>query len=244
MTRTEKVSLICALLGTFVAGYGVRAYAEGGPQQKPLFYAGTLSVEGRLVTGPHAVELALYDALAGGSALCLSQTPVAEVTNGHFRVELSDACVTTLRAKPDTFMQVTFTGEDDVVHTMTRVKVGSVPYALEADHAVSASRAASASKADSASAGDATVSGVLHVGARVVSDCEVAGGGYTDCACADGELAISGGAYAAIGDFITESRHVAASGGEPSAWRVACAHANGARAACASPHAICVRLGP
>src|SRR4051812_7123921 len=145
MTRTDHVlparfdvKILCALLGAAVAGYGVRVYAEGGPRDKPMFYAGTLSVEGAPANGPHAISLSLHEAAEGGSALCSSQTPAADVMHGHFRVELSDACVATLRAKPDTFMEVSFTGDDDVTHTLTRVKVGAVPYALEADHAVSA----------------------------------------------------------------------------------------------------------
>lgn len=251
MTNTQRVAVaITAACACVAAGYGLRAYAEGAPTEQPLFYSGILEREGVPAEGGHDLAFALYDAATGGTQLCAGEQRQVELVQGHFRVAWPAACVTALREHRETYLELSVKGEDETPHSLPRVKVGAVPYALEADRALSANRANSAAKADTASAGaanfrvagDATVTGLLRVGARISNDCEYGLDGVADCACAAGELAISGGAYAGPGNMLSESRHLPLDDGT-SAWRVACAQPNGTRIGCGSPHAICVRLG-
>jgi hypothetical protein len=251
MTKTQRWLLASGLTAaSFLAGYGIRAYAEGAPKQEPLFYSGVLEVDGEPAEGPHDLTLSIHDAVTGGNQLCMSEYVGAEVDRGHFRVALPDTCVTALRQHRETYLQVGITGPDKDKYNMPRVKLGAVPYALEADRAATAQRASSAATADSAAAGannfrvngDATVTGTLRVGTRVVTTCIPGSEGIVDCNCAPGEVAISGGGFGGNGHMLSESRQVQNPNGT-TGWRVACANANGSRLGCAQPHAICVRLG-
>jgi len=122
-----------------VAGYGLRAHAEGAPTKQPLFYAGILEEGGKLASGPHTITLTLFATETAGGALCISETAGAPVDDGRFRVEVSADCVDAMKAQPDTWVALRFTGSDGVPHELPqRSKVGAVPYSLEAQHAVNA----------------------------------------------------------------------------------------------------------
>lgn len=143
MQKALTIASCCALaLGTAV-GYGLHAYAEGAPTQKPLFYSGTLEANGQLAKGLHTIVLTMYDAETGGKQLCISESPNSPVEAGRFRVEVSPECVDKLKAQPDVWVALRFTEPNGVSHDLPlRSKIGAVPYAMEAQHAVSASNAA------------------------------------------------------------------------------------------------------
>lgn len=147
----SKRSLVTLLLATCVAlgaGYGLRAYADGAPTNKPLFYAGTIEANRVPSTGLHTVTLTLFDMAMGGSTLCTSESTKVPVEAGRFRVEVSPECVALMKSKPDLWVGLRFTGPDGVPHELPdRTKIGAVPYALEAQHAVSASSAGAAAGA-------------------------------------------------------------------------------------------------
>ena len=146
MQGLAKAVVVMVAIGfALLAGYGLRVLAEGAPTRKPLFYAGTLEANGKPANGPHTISLVLFDADTGGAQLCLSETPNAPVENGRFRVEVSAACVAELKAQPDVWVALKFTGPDGVPHELpVRTKIGAVPFALEAQHAVAASVASGA----------------------------------------------------------------------------------------------------
>jgi hypothetical protein len=135
-TFAAAVSL--GLLG-LLAGYSLRVFAEGAPTMQPLFYSGTLEVDGRPASGPFTGVLSLHDAASGGTELCSTEQAVA-VDAGRFRMDVSP-CVAAVRANPDVWLSVQFTDPDGVTRSIERSKVGAMPYALEAQHAVSASTA-------------------------------------------------------------------------------------------------------
>ncbi len=136
------IALLTCALG-LVGGYRLRVLAEGAPEQSPLFYSGTLEQDGAAVNGDYTVTLTLYDAATGGGALCEVES-AAEVENGRFRIDASGGA-DDLRAEPDAWAAVTFEGSDGVARAIEgRIKIGAVPFALEADHAVNASNASGA----------------------------------------------------------------------------------------------------
>jgi hypothetical protein len=67
--------------------------------------------------------------------------------------------------------------------------------------------------------------------------------GVTDCACANGQIAIGGGAYQAGALYLQESRNPTELG-PINVWRVTCADASGTRKACAAAQAICMKAAP
>lgn len=125
------------------AGYGLRVFAENVPAQTPLFYAGTLEENGKLVDGMRTVTLSAWDKESDGKLICQSVTENLTVSAGHFRMALSDACVGELRAanKPaDVWIALSFKDAGGTPHDIPgRSKVGAVPFALKSGSAESAS---------------------------------------------------------------------------------------------------------
>jgi hypothetical protein len=76
----------------------------------------------------------------------------------------------------------------------------------------------------------------------------------TDCTCAGNEVAVGGGACTgnacalapgAVGTALVESLNLASIGESARSWRVSCeSTVNGARVACGTPHAVCLRVAP
>lgn len=143
--KLRKQSVIVACVSACfasLAGYGLHAYAEGAPTLKPVFYAGTLEASGKLASGAHTIALTMFDAEAAGQQVCVSETVNAPVEAGRFRVEVSPDCVAKMKAQPDLWVALKFSGPDGVPHEIPlRTKIGAVPYAMEAQHAVSATQA-------------------------------------------------------------------------------------------------------
>ena len=137
--RAAIIALATATLaGAFVAGYRAHVLAEGAPTMQPLFYSGTLEVDGALASGEYTVVMTLHDDATAGNELCGVESKTT-VEGGRFRIDASD-CAAAVAGEPDAWVQVVFTGGDGVEHVLPeRAKIGAVPYALEAQHAVSAS---------------------------------------------------------------------------------------------------------
>lgn len=159
----KRTALIAAsiagltLLGG-LAGFAVKALADGIPSPNPLYYSGTLTEGGALVNDARTIGVNLY--ADGTSTMPLCQTIAADtkVTNGRFRVQLNDACKAQVNQNPNAYIEVL-----DGTVNLGRSKIGAVPYAVEADHAVNATNAANATGAlDQRLAG-------LESGDRIVS---------------------------------------------------------------------------
>jgi hypothetical protein len=129
-----------------VLGYGVRVRAEGIPDTNPLYYAGTLSEGGLLVTGQRALTVNLWaDGTTSGTPLCQTVESTAEVTSGRFRIALASGCKGALNQNNNAWVEVI-----DGATSLGRAKIGAGPYAVEADHAKSATNAVQATTADAA----------------------------------------------------------------------------------------------
>ncbi len=136
-TRTWMIVASFAVSAVGVAGYKIgRARADGAPTMQPLYYSGVLEDGGRPVEGARSVTVRLFDAAMGGTAVCTTISPTAQVTGGRFRLALDAACTGAVQANPNLWAEVIV----DAV-TFPRQKLGAVPYALEAARASGASGA-------------------------------------------------------------------------------------------------------
>jgi hypothetical protein len=138
--RANKASfIVVAGLSLMGVGYGIRAFGSGIPSTNALSYSGVLEDGSGPVTGPHNIQLFLYDAATAGNILCQTTTAAIGVIDGHFSVPLPDTCTKELGLIADTWIDVLVDGSDT-----GRTKIGAVPYAIEANHAVNASTATAA----------------------------------------------------------------------------------------------------
>jgi hypothetical protein len=141
MTGRKRIVIGIASLGLAAGlGYAIRAAASGIPSTNALSYAGVLEDATGPISGSHNVQVIFYDAATAGNNLCQSTTAALSITNGHFSVQLPDACATAVGANPNVWVDVLVDGSDT-----GRTKIGAVPYALEANHSVSATTAQGAS---------------------------------------------------------------------------------------------------
>lgn len=145
MSRNTSLLLPLTVLVAASAGYGLRVYAENVPVDTPLFYAGTLEEDGKLVDGTRSLTLSIWDREMEGTMVCSSTTEKLPVTAGRFRMALSDACVAELRGgakSADVYVAISFKDEGGVPHDVPgRTKIGAVPFALKAESASTASGA-------------------------------------------------------------------------------------------------------
>jgi hypothetical protein len=145
MKNKSALILPTAIALAMSAGYGIRVYAENVPATTPLFYAGTLEEAGQLVDGMRTVTLTVWDKESEGKQVCQSITENLSVSAGHFRMAVSDACASELRAanKPaDVWIALSFKDGSGTPHDIPgRTKVGAVPFALRAESAASATGA-------------------------------------------------------------------------------------------------------
>ncbi len=109
----------------------------------------------------------------------------------------------------------------------------------------------SLSTTDVTASGDLKVAGTTDLGLRAQATCSYApngGSSYTDCNCASGELAVSGGAFCNTGildGILNESRNVQVqmTGVAGATWRVSCIDTTThARFPAAYPFALCARV--
>lgn len=222
--------------GSFIAGFGLHKIvrAEGIPDTTPLYYSGTLTEAGQLVTGTRAITVNLWaDGTTAGMPLCQTVASTAGITNGRFRIPLAAVCKAALNQNNNAWVEVV-----DGATSMGRQKIGAAPYAVEADHALTAT------SASSLVAGP--IVGSLSIynvpGGALAAPCAIANGStaVVDCACPAGTFVVSGGGDAGQGSghFIRESRPITLG-----TWRVTCA-AGTADALCATYSLVCSRVGP
>jgi hypothetical protein len=173
--------------------------------------------------------------LVGLSAIAYASVPI--VFTAHGALTAGD-------------LNADFAKLDDRIGTLEE---GGALYAKQAGHATSADNAATAGAAATGTfavpgdlnvAGGASVAGTLSVGLHASTNCAYdSTNGFTDCACAANEIAISGGSFGG-GSVLDESRNAAVYPAVGSTWRVACRNSAGARTQCLYPNAICARLAP
>ncbi|MFZ5892294.1 MAG: hypothetical protein ACOY0T_14645 [Myxococcota bacterium] len=120
-----------------------RVRAAGAPKVGALTYSGYLELpDGTPVDAEKPIGVAVYDAATKGKKVAgceVPSDPPTRVTRGRFQLALPDACAAAIQARPDLWIEVQVEGL-----SLGLTKLGSVPYALEADHAVSADAAQSA----------------------------------------------------------------------------------------------------
>lgn len=129
--RTSKIIRVWILLsGALIAAVSV---AQSGPAA-PLIYTGELFETGKPVTGERTISIAIWDAADSGSALCEFTPPgVTLVQAGQFQLELSEECRSALASTTEAWLALTVEGV-----ALTRVRIGAVPSAIQADVASSA----------------------------------------------------------------------------------------------------------
>lgn len=132
----------------FVGGH---AWAGGIPATGALTYSGLLQdAKGVALAGPEYMEVQFWNdptATAATNLLCDTGTPtVTPLVNGHFSIPLPDTCTTKVGSNAGVYVDIivgpTLQGATSLG---TRVKIGAVPFAVEANHAVSADSATGAS---------------------------------------------------------------------------------------------------
>jgi hypothetical protein len=144
--RPTLISLGLTTIGA-LAALGLKTVFAGGiPALMPLYYSGTLTEGGQLVTGTRAITVNLWsDGMVGGSPLCTTVGSTANVVNGRFRIALASSCKAIVNQNNNVYVEVI-----DGATSLGRSPIGAVPYAVEADHAVNADNATNASNATNA----------------------------------------------------------------------------------------------
>jgi hypothetical protein len=147
MKRLPTLLALAAIGLAGLAGFGLRTVlASGIPDMSPLYYAGTLTENGQVVSGQRAITINLWaDGTTGTTPLCQTVASAAQVTNGRFRIALATPCKAALNQNNNAWVEVI-----EGATTLGRSKIGAVPYAVEADHATDATHAATADSATSA----------------------------------------------------------------------------------------------
>jgi hypothetical protein len=234
--------MLLALASLVVVAFRLgRASAEGAPATQALTYSGTLSdSDGNPLTGPSNITLALWASETDTQdPLCLVTNENTDLVLGRFAIPLPDDCAARVHEDPGIWVEVSVDGA-----SLGRVKVGAVPYALEATHAARATSADHSSAAFQVN-GDLTVTGTSHIGWRSIA-CSPSdqSSAYQDCRCGQGEVAVSGGGYCPNG-WLDESRAVGdTSDGLATTWRVACKDKDNGRSPPTLAYAYCAKIAP
>lgn len=128
LSTVVVVGCVGFTVGTLVAR------ADGIPTTTPLFYSGIVENDAGPLTGSVPIGLRLFDdAVVGGdNELCDVSALQQTLVNGEFRIDVSD-CLDALRDNADVFAEVNV---DNV--PQPRVKVGALPFAIEAERASTA----------------------------------------------------------------------------------------------------------
>jgi hypothetical protein len=127
--------VLCSIALAYFVG---RSRAAGVPAPPSLVYAGYLEEAGQPVTGQRIMSVELFDnSGATGNALCgVLSTPV-DVAGGHFRISLTGStpatCESVVFANVDLWVRV-----KSGTTTFPLTKIGSIPFALEAQNAAAA----------------------------------------------------------------------------------------------------------
>jgi hypothetical protein len=141
--RLTMMIPLATMAGGAVLGYAFHVRADGIPDSNPLYYTGTLTESGQLVSGQRAITVNVWsDGTTPGAPLCQTVASTAQVVGGRFRIALSSSCKDAVNKDNNAWVEVI-----DGATSLGRAKIGAVPYAVEADHAVSATTATNATNA-------------------------------------------------------------------------------------------------
>jgi hypothetical protein len=195
-----------------------------------------------LSAATESIQVMLWDSATGGTQVCSTPSSPVPLTAGAFQVVLPDACITAVHANPNVWAELFVNGTS----LGQRLKLGAVPYAVEAGHATAADNATNATSATTAqAAASATAATAMTSGSIRLenSNCTAAAGTAVDCICRANEVAISGGAYSGmLGNSLNASQFGPSYGGSTQTWRISCVDPSGNRAQCAQPFAICLAV--
>ena len=162
-----------------------------------------LDSTGTPIDGPHDVSVTLYDAPTSGNVLWSDTMSAVDFTTGYYAINLGSGAP---------LSDSDFDGDNvwlalsvDSAPALSRVKLASVPYALQAQ------RAASAASADSVSGGVVDAS-ELRINGNVVIDSAgdlvaLSGGSLSDLSCTTGQVATYNGATWGCGPGLPAHTH-------------------------------------
>ncbi|MFC1643218.1 hypothetical protein ACFL5O_11130 [Myxococcota bacterium] len=239
--KRRKVWLIgsSAIVMALATGYAVgRAKAAAVPTTAAMTYQGVLTdANNAPLTGSKNLQLTLWDAAEDGSLKCTVGPAPQQLAAGAFRVALPDDCTAAVRTVPNLWAEVFVDGT-----SMGRSKLGTVPYAVEANHATSATTAQTAQAAMALV--DAPVkAGLSHYlvtqANLATSDiCKNTTGSTVDCSCPEGFYVVAGGGWGATGTSLRES-----SPRGVNEWRIVCTSGT-ADTLCNGFRITCSRIAP
>jgi hypothetical protein len=242
-----------------LGGYALHAAAEGGPVDRPLFYAGSVSADGKPLEGTHSVSVKLYASETAGTPLCATPSLAVEFRSGHFRTDLASAeqsCREAVQGNADTWVEL----QVDTT-LLPRSKVGAVPYALESTHALTATSLSGPQAAELTQ-----LKGAVSALQQGMPGMPVATPSYrflrqgsgctydqpanaTVCSCELGEVILPAGGWAGPDGALNASRHQAgpdnptASDAERARhWILSCDRADGTPVECQLVQALCLKL--
>jgi hypothetical protein len=130
-----------AVMISLAVGYKIGRVFASNPAMAEMTYNGFLTdSNGEPLTGSKNIELKLWDAESGGTLQCSLGPQPQTLTTGAFKVVLPEDCTTAVRSKSELWIEVFIDGT-----LLSRSKIGSVPYAIEANHAANATSAQIAS---------------------------------------------------------------------------------------------------
>lgn len=134
--RHSSLVVVGAVVLVGTAGAHLAAPSHHGPASpSPLYYSGFVTQGGQPVSAAAMnLDVLLFAAEAGGTALCDSVPGDVPVTAGHFTIRLADSCEAALAAAPRTWIEIRIDGTP----VGTRVESGAVPFAFRATHAETA----------------------------------------------------------------------------------------------------------
>jgi microcystin-dependent protein len=114
-----------------LAGFAVKAAADGIPSPNPLYYSGTLTEGGKVVNDTRAITVYLWpDKTTTGTPLCQTVASTTNVVDGRFRIALDSSCKSAINQNANVYVEVV-----DGATSLGRAPLGAVPYAVEADRA-------------------------------------------------------------------------------------------------------------
>lgn len=134
-----------ALAGLLVLGMAMMAVAQYSVPPLVTYQGTLMESDGTPMSGAHTLTLGIYDAPTGGMCMWEGQRDVNVDADGVFTVMLSDEgdvaghSVLETFSGPDRFMEIKVSGTS--VPMAPRVRVGSAPYALQAQYAAGADSA-------------------------------------------------------------------------------------------------------
>jgi hypothetical protein len=148
-------------LGAAVGHFAHTARAGGIQSSRALTYSGTLQdTNGDPLRGSQPIDFRLWDAAKDGEVRCEIINPDEDVQldrNGRFSIPLPEACATAVSSDRELWVELRVSGS-----ALPRMRLGAVPYALEAQHALVADTATDKSR---------KIAGIFPYGSKAEDGC-------------------------------------------------------------------------